>query len=285
MRRAAAMERAPGMEGSVAAVGGGGAAARVGQTELRGSGCGCAGGDRGRCGRRIEVDGDVAVENDVAGGLVGGGAGLGGDGAGAVGMEFGAIEDGGGVAEDIVDAAFDVGVNIILAAVVGEEGVLVAEEAAVFEDAAVAAVGYGDGLAGVAGGVLEGDVIRFEAGAVDLDGFSEEGAASDTGVERVGDDDVGGRFAEADEGDVVVVLGDDDALVVGAGDDLDEDAAGSAIGVGRGEGVVVERVDDGGEGGEVLVAGLRVRGGRVDADMDVGGVGDWHEEERGENES
>ena len=67
-----------------------------------------------------------------------------------------------------------------------------AEEAAVFKDAAVAAVGYGDGLTGVACGVLEGDVVRFEACPVDLYGFGEEGSAGDLGVERVGDDDVGG---------------------------------------------------------------------------------------------
>ena len=190
---------------------------------------------------------------------VGRGAGLRGDEAGAVGVELVAIEDGGGVAEDVVDAAFDVGVDVVLAAVVGEERVLMAEEAAVLEDAAVAAVGDGDGLAGVAGGVLEGDVVGLEAGAVDLDGLGEEGAAGGLGVERVGDDDVCGGFAEADEGDVGVVLGDDDALVIGAGGDLDEDAAGRAVGVGRGEGMVVERVLDGGEGGEVLVAGVGVR--------------------------
>ena len=184
-------------------------------------------------------------------------------------MEFGAVEDGGGVAEDVVDAAFDVGVDVVLAAVVGEERVLMAEEAAVLEDGAVAAVGDGYGLAGVAGGVLEGDVVGLEAGAVDLDGLGEEGAAGGLGVERVGDDDFFGRFAEADEGDVVVVLRDDDALVVGAGDDLDEDAAGSAVGVRGGEWMVVERVLDGGEGGEVLVAGVGVRRVGVDADVDV----------------
>ncbi len=202
----------------------------------------------------VDAAGDFAVEDDVAGGLVGGGAGLRGEVAGAVGVEFGVVEDGGGVAEDEVDAAFDVGVDVVLAAVVGEEGVLMAEEAAVFEDAAVAAVGYGDGLAGVAGGVLEGDVVGLEAGAVDLDGFGEEGAAGGFGVEGVGDDDVFGGFAHADEGDVGVVLGDDDALVIGAGGDLDVDAA-----AGAGPGVVVEGVLDGGEDGEVL----RCRGWRA----------------------
>src|ERR1019366_7412837 len=122
---------------------------------------------------------------------------------------------------DVVDAAFDVGVDVVLAAVVGEQRVLMAEEAAVLEDAAVATVGYGDGLAGVptpasklagdpgvAGGVFKGDVIRFETRSIDLDGFGEEGSAGDAGAEGVGDDDVGGGFAEADEGDVVVILGD-----------------------------------------------------------------------------
>ena len=204
-------------------------------------------------------------------GWVGRGAGLRGDEAGAVGMELVVVEDGGGIAEDVVDATLDVGVDVVLAAVVGEERVLVAEEAAMLEDAAVAAVGDSDGLAGVAGGVLEGDVIGLEAGAVDFDCLGKEGAAGGARVERVSDDDVGGRLAEADEGDVVVVLSDDDALVVGAGDDLDVDAAGCAVGIGRGEGVVVECVDDGGEGGEVFVAGRGGAGGGIDADMDIGG--------------
>ena len=142
--------------------------------------------------------------------------------------------------------------------------------------AAVGADGGGDGLAGVAGGVFEGEVVGFEAGAVDLDGFGEEGAAGLLGVEGVGDDDVFGRFAYAEEGDVGVVLGDDDALVVDAGGDLDEDAA---AGAGR-RGVMVEGVLDGGEDGAVFVAGVGVRGGGVDADVDVLCVGDVQREER-----
>src|ERR1017187_6510626 len=173
------------------------------QAEL-GWGTRLSGGWRGRqCWRRFEAYGDFAREDDVAGGLIGRGARLGGDEAGAVGVEFVALEDGGGVAEDVVDAALDVGVNVILAAVVGEQRVLMPEEAAVFEDAAVATVGYSNGLAGVTGGVLEGDVIRFETRSVDLDGFGEEGAAGGAGVQRVGDDDFVGRFAQADQGDVV----------------------------------------------------------------------------------
>src|SRR5260370_1126382 len=77
----------------------------------------------------------------------------------------------GGSAEDVGGAALDVGVDVILAAVVGEEGVLVAEEATVLEYGSIAAVGSRDRLAGVAGGILEGDVVGLEAGAVDLDGF------------------------------------------------------------------------------------------------------------------
>ena len=233
----------------------------------------------------FQAAGDVAIDDDVAGGLIGGGARLGGDEAGAVGVKFVALEDRGGVTEDVVDAAFDVGVDVVLAAVVGEQRVLMPEEAAVLEDAAVATVGHGDGLAGVPSGVLEGDVVRFEAGGVDLDGFSEEGAAGDAGIEGVSDDDFRRRFAEADEGDVVVILGDDDALVIDAGDDLDEDAAGRAVGVGRGEGVVVERVDDGGEGNEILVAGRGHAGRGIDADVDVGGDGGKGEQESGAGEA
>ncbi len=148
------------------------------------------------------------------------------------------------------------------------------------EDGAVGADGGGDGLAGVAGGVLEGEVVGFEAVAVDLGGFGEEGAAGGFGVEGVGDDDVVGGLADAEEGDVLVVLGDDDALVVGAGGDLDEDAA-----AGAGEGVMVERVLDGGEDGLLFAAGLfgaGMGGAGLDADVDVLGEGGSGEEKEGE---
>ena len=55
-------------------------------------------------------------------------------------MELGVVKDGLGVAEEEVDGAFDVGVEVILAAVVSEEGVLVAEDAAVLEDGAIGQV-------------------------------------------------------------------------------------------------------------------------------------------------
>ena len=78
-----------------------------------------------------------------------------------------------------------------------------------------------------------------------------------------------------------MVLSDDDALAVGAGGDLDEDAAGCAVRVGGGEGMVVHGHDDGAELFCALDAGLDVGG---DTDVDVGGVGgEWGgDEERDE---
>src|SRR5437879_1215291 len=96
--------------------------------------------------------------------------------------EVGGGEDRAGVAEDELDGALAVGLGVVLAGVVGEEGVLMTEEAAVFEDAAVGPVGCGDCLAAVACGVFEGDVVGLEAGAVDLYGFGEEGASGLLGV-------------------------------------------------------------------------------------------------------
>jgi hypothetical protein len=49
--------------------------------------------------------------------------------------------------------------------------------------------------------------------------------------------------------------------------------------------VVVERVHDGGEGGAVLNSGGGWRGGRVDADVDIGGEGRDGEKECGESEA
>jgi hypothetical protein len=157
---------------------------------------------------------------------------------------------------------------------------LVAEEAAVFEDAAVGANGCGDGLAGVAGGVFEGDVVGFETGAVDLNGFGEEGAAGVLCVEGVGDNDVFGRFAFAEESDVGVILGDDDAFMIGAGGDLDVHAAAWT-----GPGMVVQGILDGGEDGLVFVARVSVRRGGIDADVDVLCAGEGNSEsEQNENE-
>ena len=176
-------------------------------------------------------------------------------------MDFGVVEDGGGVAEDEVDAPGDVGGGVELAAVVGEEGVLMAEEADVLEDGAVRADGRGDGLTGVAGGVLDGEIVGLEVVGVDFESLGEVGSAGLAGVEGVGDDDVGRSGTHADEGHAGAVLGDDDALVVGAGVDLDEDAAGAGVG-----GVVHGHLDGGVLGGGVD-AGFDVG---ADADVDVG---------------
>ena len=73
-----------------------------------------------------EVGGDAGVEDDVAGGLGGRGAGLGGEVGGADLVDLGVVEDGGGIAEDEVDTAGDVGIDVVLAAEVGEESVLIA---------------------------------------------------------------------------------------------------------------------------------------------------------------
>ena len=88
----------------------------------------------------IERSGDAGVEDDVASGLVGGGTGLRGDIAGAVGVQLVTLEDGGGVAEDVIDTAFDIAIDVVLATEVGEECVLMVEQTAVFKDETVTAV-------------------------------------------------------------------------------------------------------------------------------------------------
>ncbi len=99
---------------------------------------------------------------------------------------------------------------------------------------------------------FEGEIVGFEAGVHRRVQFGEEeGSSGLFGIERVGNDDVFRLLAHADEGDVGVVLGDDDALVIDAGFDLDVDAA-----VFSGEGVVVHRHLDG--GGNSFVASMPV---------------------------
>ncbi len=173
------------------------------------------------------------------------------------------VEDGGGVAEDEVDAAGDEALEVVLAAVVGEKGVLVAEEADVLEDGAVGADGGGDGLAG--GWPRRWAVFSM----VRLSASKPSPSISAVSVKKVPPACLAlrelvmtvssGVGSEADEGDVLVVLRDVDALVVGAGFDGDDDAV-----AGGGEGVVVEGVLDGGE-----------LGGAVDAGGDEGETRTW----------
>ena len=70
--------------------------------------------------RGVESADNFAVEDDVAGALVGRGAGLRREKAGTVGVKLRTVEDRSGIPEDEVDPAFNVRVNVILAAVIGE---------------------------------------------------------------------------------------------------------------------------------------------------------------------
>ena len=109
-------------------------------------------------------------------------------------MNLRAIEDRRSVAEDEVDAALYIGVEIILPAIVGKERVLVAEKPAMFEDDPVGTHSGGDGLSSVAGSVLEREVVGLESVAVDLDCLREKGPAGLLRIQAVGDHDIGGRF-------------------------------------------------------------------------------------------
>src|ERR1035441_5965739 len=182
----------------------------------------------GSCGFGIST-GDLAVDDHVASVLMERGTRLRGEVAAAVGVDLGVVEDGSGVAEDEVDAALDVGVDVILAAVVGEERVLMAEKAAVLEDGSIGAHCGRDSLTSVAGGVFKSQVVCLKSCAVDLDSFSEEGSTGLFGVKAVGDDHIGGRLAHADQRDIGVVLRNDDALVIDAGRNLDKNAARLAV--------------------------------------------------------
>src|SRR5262249_18279662 len=71
----------------------------------------------------------------------------GGDIAVAQAMDVAFLEKGGGGAEDEIHVAGDVAVLKIMAAAIGENGVLPAEEAAMAEDGAVAVKTDGEGLA------------------------------------------------------------------------------------------------------------------------------------------
>ena len=117
--------------------------------------------------------------------------------------DLAAVEERAGVAEDEIHVAFDVAVREILAAAVGVEGVLVAEEADVAEDGAVAGDLDCDGLrtfgkrtvARVA--VFKGEVLGIEIVAGDGGGGGERGAAGGAVGVVVGDDDVLGIGAES----------------------------------------------------------------------------------------
>ena len=147
------------------------------------------------------VAGDAAVEQDVADGGGGFGAG-GGDGdvfaVGGAG-DLAAVEDDGAVTEDEIVAAGDGAIFEIFAAVGGVEGVLEASEGAVDEGAAIAHDFDGDGLCdGVifapGGGVGEGEVCGGEVGGGD---GGAGGAAGADGAGLVGL----GRFGAEVEGE------------------------------------------------------------------------------------
>src|ERR1017187_8753494 len=100
-----------------------------------------------RSGLHIRLAVDFRVVEDVAialvlGGVGGGDVALGGDVDGAM------TEPGSRAAEDEIDRAGDIASVEILAAGLGEQSVLIAEETAVPEDAAIAHDGEGDGLSG-----------------------------------------------------------------------------------------------------------------------------------------
>lgn len=99
------------------------------------------------------------------------------------GAQFAVVQDGGGTAEDEVDVALDVAVAEVLPGEDGQvrrvrvEGVLVAQEAAVVEGAAVARDLDGDGLGSGDGGIRgaqpvvgEGEVAGGEAVGLEGDG-------------------------------------------------------------------------------------------------------------------
>lgn len=218
---------------------------------------------------------DMRVGDHVAGGLVGRSARLCGNLTVSDFADLRVIEDGGCVAEDEVDAAGDKAVDVVLASVVGKKRVLIAEKAAVLEDGTVGAHGGSNGLAGWAGFVGEGDVVGFKVVAVDLSCFGEECATGHLGVLAGGDDNLGGVFAEAEQRHTRAVLGNVDALVIGAGNDLNIDAAM------RGFRGMVERLLDGGVVGR---AGSRAGAMRVDFDVNILSDG-WDGEKREQEET
>ena len=78
-------------------------------------------------------------------------------------MNLRVIEDRRRIAEDEVDPALNIGVDVILPPVVGEERVLVAEKPAVLEDRSIRAHRRGNRLPGIAGSVFKGDVVGLES--------------------------------------------------------------------------------------------------------------------------
>jgi len=196
---------------------------------------------------------------------------------GAVGMQFNVIENGRRVAEDEINPAFDIRVHVVLPPVIGEERVLMAEEAAVLEDRAVAAVSDSNCLTGIACSVLERDVIGFKSGAVDLYRLGEKGATRLLCVERVGNDDIFRRFAHPDERNVWMILGDDDSFVIDAGSDMDENATGGAVRVRCSKRMMIERHLDGGKIGCAIDVAFACR---RDGDVDISCMGSDREGEQ-----
>ena len=98
------------------------------------------------------------------------------------------------------------------------------------EHGAVGAHGGGHRLPGGPGRVLEGHVVGLKVVAIDLGCFSEEGPSTGLRILRRRNHHITGILAETEQGDARSVLGNVDALMVDAGNDLDKDPAMGCVG-------------------------------------------------------
>src|ERR1035438_6194680 len=108
---------------------------------------------------------------------IGHGAAFGGHVARAAAVDLAMVEHRGGVAENEIDVAGDVAIDVILAAAGGVKRVLHSQKPAVAEHGAVGVYRNRHRLRAGAVGVFEGDILRLELVGVDIDGGAEEGAA------------------------------------------------------------------------------------------------------------
>lgn len=134
------------------------------------------------------------------------------------------------ISEDEIDSSGNKRVHIVLPPVIGEERVLIAEKSAMFKDGPVRSNSNGDRLPSWTCGVLKRQIVRFETFAIDLDRLTEECALSRARVLCCIDDNCRGVAARPEKRRTWPILGDDHALLVSAGRDMDvEPAAGSGL--------------------------------------------------------
>ena len=179
--------------------------------------------------------------------------------AASVGMNLRVVEDRRRVAKNKIHAALNIGVNIILPAVVRKQSVLVPKKPAALEDRSIRAHRRRNCLAGITRGVFKSKIVGFKTRAVDLNSLRKKRSARLLCVQAVRNHHIRRRFPGAHKRNVGMVLRHNHALVINARLNLDKHAPMLAILSNTGKRMMIHRHLDGRKFRRPLDARLHIR--------------------------